>query len=36
MNKQCGANGIGWVYVDAYKKAYGRENVGQGGSVQIC
>lgn len=36
MNKQCGANGIGWVYVDQYKKAYGRENVGQGGSVQIC
>lgn len=36
LNKQCGASGIGWVYVDQYKKSYGRENVGQGGSVQIC
>ncbi|KAK0746962.1 hypothetical protein B0T18DRAFT_429823 [Schizothecium vesticola] len=36
MNKQCGNNGIGWVFVGAYKKAYGRENVGQGGTVQIC
>ncbi|KAK4208933.1 hypothetical protein QBC37DRAFT_451535, partial [Rhypophila decipiens] len=30
INTACrgGGTGIGWVYIDAYKKAYGRENVG--------
>ena len=32
MNGKCGNNGIGWVYVDAYKKSYGRENK----DVSIC
>ncbi|KAK1832586.1 hypothetical protein QBC39DRAFT_256356 [Podospora conica] len=36
INRQCGNTGIGWVYVGQYKKSYGRENVGEGGSVQIC
>jgi hypothetical protein len=32
MNVNCGSNGVGWVYVDAYKKSIGRENAG----VSIC
>ena len=32
INQQCGNNGIGWVYVDQYKKSYGRENK----DVSIC
>ncbi|KAK0645714.1 hypothetical protein B0T16DRAFT_390277 [Cercophora newfieldiana] len=26
MDQKCGSNGIGWVYVDQYKKSYGRES----------
>lgn len=32
INSKCGNNGIGWVYVDQYKKSYGRENKG----IDIC
>ena len=32
LDAGCGKKEIGWVYIDAYKKSYGRENSG----VNIC
>ncbi|KAK5656033.1 hypothetical protein OQA88_5172 [Cercophora sp. LCS_1] len=32
VDANCGRSNIGWVYIDAYKKSYGRENSG----VNIC
>ena len=36
INRQCGNTGIGWVYIDQYKKSYGRENKNQDGTLSIC